>query len=109
MSETIRQEELNRILWQAADSSRSQLDGGVYKDYVLVMLFFKYLSDLSKKQHAKYQERFGNDEVRIQEKMQSDRFYLPPESSFDYIYSVHEKDNIGEIIRLFLVLESHYR
>ena len=69
MSETIRQEELNRILWQAADSSRTSLDASVYKDYVLVMLFFKYLSDLSKKQHQKYQARFGNDEERIQEKM----------------------------------------
>ncbi|MBU1626626.1 type I restriction-modification system subunit M [bacterium] len=98
MSETIRQEELNRILWQAADSSRTSLDASVYKDYVLSMLFFKYLSDLSKKQRQKYQERFGNDEARIQEKMKSDRFYLPPDSSFDHVYSMHEKDNIGEII-----------
>jgi len=98
MTNIIRQEELNRILWQAADSSRTSLDASVYKDYVLVMLFFKYLSDLSKKRHAKYRERFGNDETRIQEKMKSDRFYLPPDSSFDHIYSMHEKDNIGEII-----------
>ena len=57
------QEDLNRILWSAADSSRTSVDAGVYKDYVLTMLFFKYLSDLSKKQHEKYKERFGNDEA----------------------------------------------
>lgn len=92
------QEELNKILWSAADSSRSNVDAGVYKDYALSMLFFKYLSDLNKKRHAEYKERFGNDEKRIEEKMKLDRFYLPPKSSFEYIYSKIEEDNIGEEI-----------
>lgn len=90
------QEELNKILWAAADSSRTNLDAGTYKDYVLTMLFFKYLSDLAKKQHEQYKERFGDDEGRIEEKMKLGRFYLPPKSDFDYIYSIHEQDNIGE-------------
>lgn len=92
------QEELNKILWAAADSSRSNVDAGVYKDYALSMLFFKYLSDLNKKRHTEYKERFGTDEKRIEEKMKLDRFYLPPKSSFDYIYSKIEEDNIGEEI-----------
>ena len=37
-------------------------------------------------------------EKRIEEKMKLDRFYLPPNSSFDYIYSKIEEDNIGEEI-----------
>ncbi len=96
MSDITTQENLNKVLWNAADSSRTSLDAAVYKDYVLAMLFFKYLSDLAKKEHQNLQERFGNDEERIKEKMRSSRFYLPPDSSFDYIYSIHEKDNIGE-------------
>lgn len=92
----ITQQDLNKILWSAADSSRTSVDGGVYKDYVLVMLFYKYLSDLSRKQHDKYRERFGNDEARIEEKMKSDRFYLPPKTSFEHIFALREKDNIGE-------------
>ena len=92
------QEDLNKILWDAADSSRTQVDAGIYKDYVLSMLFFKYLSDLSKKHLNEYKERFGSDESRIQEKMKLDRFYLPEKSSFDYIYSILEQDNIGEEI-----------
>lgn len=95
-SEKITQQDLNKILWAAADSSRIQVDGGIYKDYVLVMLFYKYLSDLSKKRHEKYRERFGSNEARIAEKMKSDRFYLPPKTSFDYIFTQREKDNIGE-------------
>lgn len=92
------QEDLNKILWAAADSSRSSVDAGVYKDYALVMLFLKYLSDLSKKRHEEYKKRFGSDEKRIEEKMKLDRFYLPPKASFDYIYSIIEQDNIGEEI-----------
>lgn len=92
------QEDLNKTLWAAADSSRSSVDGGVYKDYALTMLFLKYISDLNKKRHDEYKERFGNDEKRIEEKMKLDRFYLPPKSSFDYLYSKIEEDNIGEEI-----------
>lgn len=92
------QEDLNKILWEAADSSRTQVDAGIYKDYVLSMLFFKYLSDLSKKKHEEYRARFAGDEKRIAEKMKLDRFYLPPKSSFDYIYSIVEEDNLGEEI-----------
>ncbi len=92
------QEELNKTLWSAADSSRSSVDGGIYKDYALVMLFFKYLSDVSKKKLEVYEKRFGDDKKRIEEKMKLDRFYLPPKASFDYIYKIMEQDNIGEEI-----------
>lgn len=102
------QEELNNTLWNAADSSRTNTDAGVYKDYVLVMLFFKYLSDLSKTQHAKYIKRFGDDKERIAAKMKQDRFYLPPKTSFDDIYAKKEEDNIGEQINKALnQIEKH--
>src|SRR5476651_1829560 len=89
------QEDLNKILWAAADSSRTNVDGGIYKDYALAMLFFKYLSDLYKKRYDEYKERFDGDIKRVEEKLKLDRFYLPPNSSFDYIYSKIEEDNIG--------------
>ncbi len=96
MSSTYSQQELNKILWSAADAARMNVDASIYKDYALAMLFFKYISDLSKKQREKYAERFGNDKIRIDEKMKLDRFYLPENATFDYIYSIHEQDNIGE-------------
>jgi len=96
------QEDLNKVLWAAADSSRTQVDAGIYKDYVLAMLFFKYLSDLTKKKYDQYRERFNDDRQRIEEKMKLDRFYLPQNSSFDYIYSIIEQDNIGEEINKIL-------
>lgn len=98
----IDQDGLNKTLWAAADSSRSNVDAGIYKDYALTMLFIKYISDLNKKHYAEYKERFGDDEKRIQEKMKLDRFYLPPKASFDHIYQKIEEDNIGEEINKVL-------
>ncbi|MCK5015950.1 MAG: type I restriction-modification system subunit M, partial [Candidatus Peribacteraceae bacterium] len=105
---TFTQEQLNRVLWSAADSSRTNLDAGIYKDYVLAMLFYKYLSDRSKQQHEKYKERFGNDEERIRQKMQLDRFYLPEGASFDELYMKIEKDELGqELNKAFHKIEDH--
>lgn len=98
----IDQDGLNKTLWAAADSSRSSVDAGIYKDYALTMLFLKYISDLNKKHYAEYAERFDADEKRIQEKMKLDRFYLPPKASFDYIYEKIEEDNVGEEINKVL-------
>ena len=98
MTTKITQQDLNKILWQAADSSRTSVDGGIYKDYVLTMLFFKYVSDLSKKKRAGYADRFGGDEKRVEEKMKLDRFYLPTDATFNAIYEKIESDNIGEEI-----------
>jgi type I restriction enzyme M protein len=98
------QEDLNKTLWAAADSSRSSVDAGIYKDYALTILFFKYMGDLNKKRYAELKERFGDDEKRIQEKLKLDRFYLPPKASFDYVYSKIEEDNLGEEINKALHL-----
>jgi len=96
-NKSITQDQLNKILWSCADSSRTSLDAGIYKNYVLVILFYKYLSDLFKEQEEKYMKRFGGAS-RVQDKLKSGRFYLPPKTTFDYIYSIVEHDNIGEEI-----------
>lgn len=108
MTKQYSQEDLNKVLWSAADSSRSSVDAGIYKDYALTMLFFKYLSDKSKAEQEKLKERFGDDKIRIDAKMRTSRFYLPPDSSFDYVNSKKEEDNIGEIINKALhAIEDH--
>lgn len=108
MTKQVTQSDLNTVLWSAADSSRSSVDAGIYKDYALTMLFYKYLSDKSKAEHNKLKNRFGDDEARIAAKMSTSRFYLPPETSFDYIYTQKEEDNIGDLINVALhKIEDH--
>lgn len=41
----IKKSELYSSLWSSCDELRGGMDAGQYKDYVLVMLFIKYISD----------------------------------------------------------------
>jgi type I restriction enzyme M protein len=104
----ITQLDLNKVLWAAADSSRMSVSADIYKDYALTMLFFKYLSDKSKAERENLAERFGDDEDRINSKMKTSRFYLPPTSSFDNVFAKKEEDNIGEVVNMALrAIEDH--
>lgn len=108
MTKKYTQDELNQLLWDAANSSRASVDASIYKDYALALLFFKYLGDKSKVEHDKLKERFGDDETRIDAKMKTSRFYIPPKSSFDEVYKHKEDDNIGETINIALrAIEEH--
>ena len=40
------QNEINGILWKACDTFRGTVDPAEYKNYILVMLFVKYISDV---------------------------------------------------------------
>ena len=39
--------DIEQVLWSACDSFRGKIDSSRYKDYILSMLFVKYLSDAS--------------------------------------------------------------
>ncbi len=41
----VNQDEINNILWRACDTFRGTIDASEYKNYLLVMLFVKYVSD----------------------------------------------------------------
>ena len=44
----IKKSQLYSKLWQACDELRGGMDASQYKDYVLVVLFIKYISDRAK-------------------------------------------------------------
>jgi type I restriction enzyme M protein len=50
----ITQADINKAAWSACDTFRGVVDPSIYKDYVLTMLFLKYLSDVWKDHHAHY-------------------------------------------------------
>ncbi|MCK7578089.1 MAG: type I restriction-modification system subunit M N-terminal domain-containing protein [Chromatiales bacterium] len=101
----IDQGEINAILWRACDTFRGTIDASDYKNYLLVMLFVKYISDVWKDHYAEYQRQFGDDDARIQRKLARERFVLPAESRFDYLYGQREAPNLGELINI--ALEQH--
>ena len=96
------QEALNRMLWEAADSSRMNVDGSIYKDYVLLFLFYKYMSDLHKYEMEKLVARYGDDKERIALRQKNLRFVLPEGTSFYDLLKKKDEDNIGELINITL-------
>ncbi|MFD2682601.1 type I restriction-modification system subunit M [Bacillus seohaeanensis] len=98
MEEKVTQQQINNVLWQAADTFRGKIDSSTYKDYILTMLFIKYLSDSYKESLEEYKERYNGDEQRIQRALSRERFVLNEQSTFDYLYSKRNDSEIGEII-----------
>lgn len=92
------QQELNKTLWDAANSSRGNISATIYMDFSLAMLFYKYISTKSEQTLIKLKERFGDDQKRIEEKMKLDRFYVPHQHTFNEVYKKIEEDNVGTLV-----------
>ncbi len=80
------QAEVNGILWKACDTFRGKIDSSVYKDYILVMLFIKYVSDICKEHKEALMEKYEGDIEMVNRQMSYERFVLDEISTFDYIY-----------------------
>lgn len=102
MKNKITQDEINSKVWKACDTFRGTLDAGQYKDYILTMLFIKYISDVNKEKKAEYLLKYSGDETRVERAMSHERFKVPENSSFDYINENRNADNLGELINIGL-------
>lgn len=80
------QQEINNTVWKACDTFRGTIDPSQYKDYILVMLFLKYLTDLRNAKREEYREKYKGDEIRVNRAMERERFILPENADFDYLY-----------------------
>ena len=96
------QSQINRVVWKACDTFRGVIDPSQYKDYVLTMLFLKYVSDVYKAKYSEYLQRYEGDRERAARSMRHERFVVPETSSFDYLYQHRTADNIGELIDMAL-------
>lgn len=98
----INQDEINRVAWKACDTFRGVVDPAEYKNYILVMLFLKYLSDVWNDKLEQARKEFGGDQERIKRRMSRERFVLPENCDFDYLYAHRNDSNIGELINIAL-------
>jgi type I restriction enzyme M protein len=94
--------EIGQIVWAACDTFRGAVDPSEYKNYILTMLFVKYLSDLRKDKRAEYEQRYNGDSDRVERAMSRERFVIPEEATFDYLYERRDAANFGEIINIAL-------
>jgi len=98
----ITQDIINNQVWKACDSFRGTIDATQYKDYILTMLFVKYISDVLKEKKEVYAEQYKGDEVRIERAMKHERFKVPDQSTFDFLYEKRNEPNLGELINVAL-------
>lgn len=100
--------DIERVLWSACDSFRGKIDSSRYKDYILSMLFVKYLSDVSKEKRQEYMRQYENDERRVERAMSRERFTMDGESTFDFLYENRTATDIGQKINVALShIEDH--
>lgn len=77
----LKKSDLYSSLWSSADELRGSMDASQYKDYVLTLLFVKYVSDKAK----------------------ADRYALinvPKDASFDHLVTLKGKPDVGEKVNV---------
>jgi type I restriction enzyme M protein len=98
----INQDEINNVAWRACDTFRGTIDPAQYKDYILVMLFLKYLSDVWKDKREEFEKEFKGDKERVARRLARERFVLPDGCDYYTLYAKRNEANIGELINVAL-------
>ncbi len=102
MTKETTKQEINDVVWRACDTFRGVIDPAQYKDYILTMLFIKYLSDIRKSRLAEYEKKYAGNPERIKRAMARERFVLPEGCTFDHLYEHREESDIGQTINTVL-------
>ena len=95
---SISKETINSIVWKACDAFRGSMDASKYKDYILSMLFMKYLSYFHRERLQELQEKYQGDKERIKRSLSREKFILDESCTFEYLLQNKEANNLGEII-----------
>jgi type I restriction enzyme M protein len=98
----INQDEINNVAWRACDTFRGTIDPAQYKDYILVMLFLKYLSDVWKDKKEEYEKEYEGDNERVARRLARERFVLPEGCDYYTLFAKRSEANIGELINVAL-------
>lgn len=98
----ITQKDINDAVWKACDTFRGSIDPSVYKDYVLTMLFIKYLSDVHDDKYETHLKKYNGDKERADRAMKHERFVVPEHSHYKFLFDHRNEANIGELINVGL-------
>ncbi|MGE6108787.1 type I restriction-modification system subunit M [Aeromonas sobria] len=98
MTTSINQDDINKALWSACDTFRGTISADTYKDFVLTMLFLKYISDVWQDHYDGYQAQYGDAPELIEEMLKNERFVLPKQASFYSLFERRHEPGNGERI-----------
>ena len=91
MNSIDRQRAINEELWKCCDIFRGNISANVYKDYILVMLFVKYLSDVYESKEASLIKEYDGDMNKVDTLMARERFSIPKGTHFRIFMSKKER------------------
>lgn len=94
----VSQDDINAAVWAACDTFRGTVDPSIYKDYVLTMLFLKYVSDVWQDHYDHYKAQYGDHTELIAEMLKNERFVLPASASFYALHTLRHTPGNGERI-----------
>ncbi|MFF4960198.1 type I restriction-modification system subunit M [Streptomyces sp. NPDC001222] len=100
--------EIQDILWKAADKLRGSIDAAQYKEFVLGLIFLKYVSDAFEERRtelAKELTEDGIDEERLEEFLE-DRdeytgahvFWVPEAARWSWIAAHAKSQGVGKLL-----------
>lgn len=92
------QSDVNKAVWKACDTFRGTVDPSIYKDFILTMLFLKYISDVYQDDYEKLVAQHGDNPALIQAMMAKQRFVLPKGASFWDCYNKRHEAGNGQRI-----------
>ncbi len=98
MNDKINQDSINRTLWAACDVFRGTISADTYKDFILTMLFLKYISDVWQDHYDAYKAEYGDEPELITEMLKNERFVLPVGASFYTLFEKRHEPGNGERI-----------
>jgi type I restriction enzyme M protein len=98
MNDSVNQDSINKALWAACDTFRGTISADTYKDFILTMLFLKYISDVWQDHYDGYQAEYGDEPELIDEMMYNERFVLPNNANFYSLWEQRHEPGNGERI-----------
>lgn len=88
--------DIENTLMKCADTLRDTIDAANYKDYILPLMFLKYLSDKYNEGLEKLMEEYSGERLERQKRYLP--FIVASDSNFQTLYSQRHVDNIGQLI-----------
>lgn len=90
--------DIENALMRGADSLRDTIDAANYKDYVLPLMFIKYLSDTYTEKVQELEKEYEG--VRLERQKRYLPFTVAQDCSFSTLYEQRYSDNIGQLINM---------
>ncbi len=91
----VNQDQVNKAVWAACDTFRGTVDPSIYKDFVLTMLFLKYISDVHQDKHDELSVQYKGKPELIAAMMESQSFQIPEGATFKALFKARQTPGNG--------------